>query len=151
MPTRVPANRIGVSFAAQRRTRFILATSALPMVLCAAAILWAQTPGPDEIRVSSRPYTPPAQTVLRVNTQLVEVGVVVRNGKGQTVADLKQSSFRILDNGKPQNISGFSIEKFANAPEPGTTVCGGPCGNSFHGATGAGQRPPAAAICRHLF
>jgi VWFA-related protein len=118
MPTRVPANRIGVSFAAQRRTRFILATSVLPMVLCAAAILWAQTPGPDEIRVSSRPYTPPAQTVLRVNTQLVEVGVVVRNGKGQTVADLKQSSFRILDNGKPQNISGFSIEKFANAPEP---------------------------------
>ena len=46
--------------------------------------------------------------VLRVNTRLVEVDVVVHS-KGSIVADLKQDDFTVLDNGKPQKIASFNV------------------------------------------
>jgi len=46
--------------------------------------------------------------VLRVNTRLVEVDVVVHS-KGAVVEDLKQDDFTILDNGKPQKIAAFNV------------------------------------------
>jgi VWFA-related protein len=142
MHMRVLTNRTRVSLAARRRTRFALAASVLPMVLCAAAILWAQNPGSDEIHVSSRPYTPPAQTVLQVKTQLVEVGVVVRDAKGHTVPGLKQGDFQILDNGKPQNISTFSIEKFTAATDTEPVQPSGTAPSATPAVPPATARPP---------
>jgi len=46
--------------------------------------------------------------VLRVNTRLVEVDVVVHS-KGAAVADLNRDDFTILDNGKPQNVAVFNV------------------------------------------
>ena len=46
--------------------------------------------------------------VLRVNTRLVEVDVVVHS-KGAAVADLQQDDFTVLDNGKPQKVAAFNI------------------------------------------
>lgn len=46
--------------------------------------------------------------VLRVNTRLVEVDVVVHS-KGHAVGDLKQDDFTVFDNGKPQKIAAFNI------------------------------------------
>jgi VWFA-related protein len=46
--------------------------------------------------------------VVRVNTRLVEVDVVVHS-KGEAVADLKQDDFTVLDNGKPQKVAAFNI------------------------------------------
>ena len=46
--------------------------------------------------------------VLRVNTRLVEVDVVVHS-KDSAVEDLKQDDFTILDNGKPQKIASFNV------------------------------------------
>jgi VWFA-related protein len=139
---RVLTNRTRVSLATRRRTRFALVASVLPMVLCAAAILWAQSPGPDEIRVSSRPYTPPPQTVLQVKTQLVEVGIVVRDAKGHTVPGLKQSNFQILDNGKPQNISTFSVEKFTAATDTEPAQPSGTPPSATPAVPPATARPP---------
>lgn len=99
----------------RRHNRWAVVGSILPVLFCAAALLWAQNPGADEIRVSSHAYVPPASTVFRVNSQLVDVAVVVRDNKGQAVGGLQQQNFRILDNGKPQNISAFLVEKFAPA------------------------------------
>jgi VWFA-related protein len=45
---------------------------------------------------------------FRVNTRLVEVDVVVRS-KDSAVTGLTKDDFRILDNGKPQNIATFSV------------------------------------------
>src|SRR5262245_35784911 len=45
---------------------------------------------------------------IRVNTQLVEVSVVVRDKNGP-VADLRKEDFTILDNGKPQRIDLFDV------------------------------------------
>ena len=46
--------------------------------------------------------------LVRVNTRLVEVDVVVHT-KGETVADLKQDDFTVLDKGKPQKIAAFNV------------------------------------------
>jgi VWFA-related protein len=56
----------------------------------------------------------PAKFTSRVN--LVPVTVVVRDRNGHAVGNLTKEDFRLLDNGKPQVIARFSIEK------PGTPV-----------------------------
>ncbi|MGD0578574.1 MAG: VWA domain-containing protein [Bryobacteraceae bacterium] len=49
----------------------------------------------------------------RVN--LVPLSVVVRDGKGRAVGNLTKEDFRLTDNGKPQFISRFAVER-SNAP-----------------------------------
>jgi VWFA-related protein len=80
----------------------------LPIVLCAVA------------------FAAQNQPVIRVNTRLVEVDVVVRNSRGP-VAGLTQQDFTLLDQGKPQKISIFSAKSSSNtqpipAPPPGLFV-----------------------------
>jgi VWFA-related protein len=62
---------------------------------------------------------------FKVKVNLVEVRVVVRDGKGKAIGNLKQEDFQLLDNGKPQVISKFSVERADEKPpvpheEPGT-------------------------------
>jgi VWFA-related protein len=71
----------------------------------------------QEVRVSSRPYTP-SPFVLRVDTNLVETGVVVRDYKGHAVAGLTQVDFKIFDDGKAREITAFSVETFAAGAPP---------------------------------
>ena len=51
----------------------------------------------------------PQAPKIRVSTRLVQIGVIVRDKNGP-VTNLKQSDFTILDRGKPQKISMFSVE-----------------------------------------
>ena len=46
---------------------------------------------------------------LRTNTRLVLVDVVATDSKGQPVPDLKASDLTVLEDGKPQKISGFQF------------------------------------------
>ncbi len=55
----------------------------------------------------------PSQTtgpISRVTTKLVQVNVVALDKKGQTVSDLTQEDFEVIEQGKPQKIAIFSIE-----------------------------------------
>jgi VWFA-related protein len=88
------------------------------LCLVAAPPVRGQNTGLDEIRVSSRPYVPP-QASIKVQTNLVEVDVVVRDAHGKPVANLKQTDFQILDDGKPRAITAFAVETHA-APAAGT-------------------------------
>ena len=47
---------------------------------------------------------------LRTTTRLVVLDVVVTDGKGQPVSDLKAGDFSIFEAGQPQKISGFSYQ-----------------------------------------
>jgi len=53
---------------------------------------------------------------FKVKVNLVDVRVVVRDAKGKTIGNLKQEDFQLLDNGKPQVISRFSVERADERP-----------------------------------
>jgi hypothetical protein len=68
----------------------------LGVFMCAAGSLFSQqTPEPDEVRVRTSVYWPRSQFTVRVNTQLVEVGVVVRDVRSHTVGGLSRNDFEI--------------------------------------------------------
>ncbi len=57
------------------------------------------------------------QPVLRVTTRLVQVSVIVEDRRGEPIADLTRDDFALLDEGRPQPIRLFSVER--NRPLPG--------------------------------
>jgi VWFA-related protein len=69
---------------------------------------------------------PESGYTIHVGVNAVLVPVVVRNGKGLAVDGLEKSDFKVLDQGKPRAITGFTLEKgaatadFQQAPEPGS-------------------------------
>jgi VWFA-related protein len=99
------------------------------LALAAAGVppLPAQSPG----QVSS---TPQGGFVLKANADLVLTNVVARDAKtGELVKDLKQSDFKIYENGREQQISTFDFESVDMAtPLKEATVSGlaaGPTGS----------------------
>jgi VWFA-related protein len=79
----------------------------------------------DEIKVASEPYTLMPAGAIRVQSNMVEVGVVVRDSHGKPVPHLTKDDFMLFDSGKQQEISHFSIEQeqvsapaAALAPQP---------------------------------
>jgi VWFA-related protein len=54
--------------------------------------------------------------IIRVNTRLVEVGVVVRDKNGP-VSGLTKDDFSVFDNGKPQRVEVFSVSKAERSKE----------------------------------
>lgn len=81
----------------------------------------AQSPPQSEPAVVSSPS--PATFSSRVN--LVSVPVVVRNRDGQAIGNLKQEDFQLLDKGKSQVITKFTIETHAEAVGNASTVSPG--------------------------
>jgi VWFA-related protein len=61
------------------------------------------------------------QVVLRAETRLVQLNVIVQNKRGQPIEDLEQKDFTLLDNGKPQMIALFSKESAATPGTPDST------------------------------
>jgi VWFA-related protein len=104
-----------------RRIRSIVIIS----VCFAGAVLvhgQGQIVSDDEIRVASQPYTPQQANAITVQSNLVEVGVVVRDEHGKPVKGLKQEDFLVFDSSKPQKISHFSVEEESPAPTPAPAV-----------------------------
>ena len=87
---------------------------ALPVFL-AVALVCVQT---ESQTASGQPQdVMHSDQTLRTNTRLVVVDVVATDSKGQPVPDLKASDFTLLEDGKPQKISGFNFE------HPGGSSC----------------------------
>jgi VWFA-related protein len=99
----------------------------LILILLPCVKLWGQTPTGQQIPPKSEPtqsapsqkpptnenaevssHDTPATFKVRVN--LVLARVVVRDALGNTVGNLLKEDFQLLDNGKPQVISAFSVE-----------------------------------------
>jgi len=60
---------------------------------------------------------PDRTPTFQIGTRLVEVDVVVQDGKG-AVAGLTKSDFTVLDNGVPQAIAIFSVHEMRNTGTP---------------------------------
>ncbi len=59
---------------------------------------------------------------LRVERNLVLVRAVVRDSTGRAIGSLRKEDFRVLDSGKPQEITLFSIETAAAKPPAAVSV-----------------------------
>ena len=92
--------------------------------LLAAFVAGAQAV--PEIRVSAKPYAP-TPLALRVETDLVEVGVVVRGHDGQAISGLKRENFVVTDQGSPRELTYFAVETpgAARGGPPTATAGGG--------------------------
>jgi VWFA-related protein len=58
----------------------------------------------------------PSKPVLKANTRLVVVDVVATDSEGRPVSGLEAQDFTVLEDGRPQNVSGFSFQ------QPGTRI-----------------------------
>ncbi len=103
-----------------RRPRPLWPSGLLAVILSlipvlAPCTLKAQTTNPQEI--SAHDVEPTFK--LQTERNLVMVRVVVRDGKGATVENLRKEDFQLFDHGKAQTILHFSLEKPAlKATEP---------------------------------
>jgi VWFA-related protein len=82
----------------------------------AAVRLASQNVSDDEIRWGSRPYSLPSANSIHVQTNIVQVPVVVRDSNGKAVAGRKQSDFTLTDEGHPVKIASFIVENSPASP-----------------------------------
>ena len=74
-------------------------------------VVLAQDVAPEEVIWVSRPYSPQdAVPSIRIESNLVEVAAVVLDNRGKPVVDLTRNDFTLLDDGKPQTLSTFSVQ-----------------------------------------
>ena len=101
---------------ARMRTWFATAGIALLLVLGARG----QEPAPQQAPPPQADQNPPnAQTpVFRTGINFVRVDVIVTDKSGKEVADLKQSDFDVLEDGKPQNVEAFKLVKLDGGAMP---------------------------------
>lgn len=59
---------------------------------------------------------PPADSIFRATTKLVQVSVIAQDKDGKPVAGLQREDFQLFDNGKPQPIQLFIAENPATSP-----------------------------------
>ena len=64
---------------------------------------------PAQTQEGSKPG--PQDQVVKLKTDLFEVGAVVTDKRGKLIDDLKQEDFELLENGRPQHIEFFSKER----------------------------------------
>ncbi len=82
----------------------------ITIFIAAGVFSQTQTSAPPPAQV--QPQTPAALTV-QSNTRLVVVDVIATDNKGQIVSDLKQEDFRVLEDGRPQELSHFTFRSAA--------------------------------------
>ena len=108
-----------VQFGQTSKCRLTIAL-ALALVLARAA---GGAPQNSPSRLSAQPASPQAsQPALHSVTHLVEVNVIVQDKKGDPVTDLTKDDFELVDQGKPQAISLFSMESTHILPASATLL-----------------------------
>ena len=83
----------------------------LSVLLCLTAFLPAQQNiPPNEVTFRASNWAPRTQYVLKAETRLVEVGVVVRDSRNHSVGGLTRGDFIVEEGGKPREITAFTAE-----------------------------------------
>jgi hypothetical protein len=104
-----------------------------------AAPVKAAAPTDDEMVTTSRPAT------FKVQANLVDVPVVVRDRAGNAIGNLKQDDFHMLDKGKRQEIAKFAMVTRA-APQGGSEVPESPSSSGASPVPVKAAAPPARFV-----
>jgi len=103
------------------------------------------TTAAPEISTSSRPVT------FKVQSNLVEVPVVVRDRGGHAVGNLRQEDFRVFDKGKRQEIARFSVQTApAAVPQAGGSQNVPPARDLNAPPAAVSTVPPAPSTPNHF-
>jgi VWFA-related protein len=93
------------------------------------------------------PYAPASLMTLHTDVDVVEVPVVVRDSQHRAVPGLTREDFEILDAGKKQNITTFSVQHFTPAAVPGGAKPSSAAAPARGAAPAAATAPRFVAIC----
>ncbi len=104
----------------------LLATLVAVVAAAAISVLHAQ----DAPKPGSSGQT------FKSSTRLIQVSVVVQDGRRRPVADLKAEDFEITEDGKPQPVSVFSVR--GQSPSEAATEASGVFTNRLQSPTGGG-------------
>src|SRR5947209_20416668 len=87
-------------------------------ILAACMALHSQSGNPGNAGQSEAQAQQPGGSIpiIRANTRLVIVDVVAVDKKGQFVTDLEASDFKLVEEGKEQKISIFSLQQPSSEP-----------------------------------
>ena len=88
--------------------RLRLAAAVLFAALGAAALI-AQSPSPQASATQGAPQSDQPPVTFRVEVSLVEVDAFVTDAQGNPVPGLTASDFDVLEDGKPQKVTNFSL------------------------------------------
>jgi VWFA-related protein len=66
--------------------------------------------------------TSDSSAMLKVRVNVVVVRAVVRNTEGHVIDNLKKEDFQLFDNGKPQSISSFTVERAGQRAIPNSSA-----------------------------
>src|ERR1700722_15778502 len=117
-------------FAFLCRRRFRVAGGSAIVLLIGVFLLCLECVFSIEARSQDSPQatTPAAPAVIKAKVNEVLVPVVVRDAKGSAVGNLSKDDFKVFDNGKPQTITGFTINKRADENLSANTSASSPAG-----------------------
>ena len=97
---------------------FALSMFGLALTLATPAVTFAQQPAQQERPRRVMPAEDDPQEVIRIDTDLVPVNVVVTDAKGRLVRNLKKEDFKLFEDGIERKIESFNLEKVAGEPRP---------------------------------
>jgi VWFA-related protein len=97
------------SLDAQSASRTQTSSSSAPSPGAAGAIKQSDSHAPD--KNSPEMASTDVPTTFKLNVKLVVVRVVARDSQGHAIGNLQRQDFQVFDNGKPQTITQFSVEK----------------------------------------
>jgi hypothetical protein len=94
------------------------------VLLLSPLVVSTQQISDQELKFDTQPYRPAA--TLRVQKNIVQVDVVVRDAKGHAVGGLQQQDFQLYDKGKEQTIAQFTVESAPVKMPAGSAAAGAP-------------------------
>lgn len=107
------ASAVGPRFSAHTPSSNVIVAQAAQATAPSTATVSTSTS--DNTKTES-PNTPEvtsqdSPTTFKVNVRLVQVRVVVRDARGKIIGTLKKDDFKLSDDGKPQVITKFDVER----------------------------------------
>ena len=99
--------------------RYSLFAVTLVLIALASCPVFAQDdPTKQQRQRRVAPTTEEPQDVVKIDTDLVPVDVVVTDAKGRLVRNLRKEDFKLFEDGVERPIASFNIEKIEGAPRP---------------------------------